>query len=80
MSTIVVYLGFNYYYLQFLLASACSEFLVENVSDDRLTASSILNVSFSADKARLGSTGWVPDPNIHTDPWIQVTVYYYVDG
>lgn len=53
-------------------ASACSEFLVENVSDDRLTASSILNVSFSADKARLGSTGWVPDPNIHTHPWIQV--------
>lgn len=51
--------------------------MVDTLSDDKFTASScfntIYNTGFTADKARLSSTGWSPD---HTDtiPWIQVFV------
>lgn len=48
----------------------CSEFLVENVSDDRLMVFSILNVLFFVDKVRFGSIGWVFDFNIYIDLWI----------
>ncbi|XP_052701549.1 uncharacterized protein LOC128178433 [Crassostrea angulata] len=52
-------------------ASTCKEDLVDAVTDDKLTASSIYNGDYSADKARLSSSGWSPDP-LEGDPWIQV--------
>lgn len=63
----------------FFLASACSKNLVENVTDDQLTASSFYKndddtKSYSAEKARLSSsTGW-STYHSETNPWIQVLV------
>lgn len=49
----------------------CNEYMVDTVTDDKLTASSIYNLNYPAAKARLSSTGWSPDKDEH-DPWIQV--------
>lgn len=60
----------------FFLASTCKEDLVDAVTDDKLTASSIYNGDYSADKARLSSSGWSPDPS-EGDPWIQVLLSHH---
>uniref|UniRef100_A0A8W8HL54 F5/8 type C domain-containing protein n=1 Tax=Magallana gigas TaxID=29159 RepID=A0A8W8HL54_MAGGI len=49
----------------------CNEYLVDTVTDDKLTASSIYDDNYLAAKARLSSTGWSPEKQEH-DPWIQV--------
>lgn len=60
----------------FFLASTCKEDLVDAVTDDKLTASSIYNGDYSANKARLSSSGWSPDPS-EGDPWIQVLLSHH---
>lgn len=45
--------------------------MVDTVTDDKLTASSIYNNDYPAAKARLSSTGWGPNAQ-EDDPWIQV--------
>lgn len=59
--------------ISFSLASTCNESLVDTVTDDKLTASSHVTISYSADKARMSSIGWIP--SIIDDSWIQVHVY-----
>lgn len=62
------------YKTKFLLVLACSDYMVDTVTDDKLTASSIYGGSYTADKAKLSSNGWSPDAS-KSDPWIQVIVY-----
>eukprot|EP00105_Crassostrea_gigas_P006901 XP_011420973.1 PREDICTED: discoidin, CUB and LCCL domain-containing protein 2 [Crassostrea gigas] len=50
---------------------ACSVYMVDRVTDDKLTASSIYGSSYTANKARLSSNGWSPDAS-KSNPWIQV--------
>lgn len=47
--------------------------MLDTVTDDKLTASSIYNsyYMYLAAKARLSRTGWSPDED-EDDPWIQV--------
>ncbi|XP_065944395.1 uncharacterized protein [Magallana gigas] len=49
----------------------CNEYMVDTVTDDKLTASSIYDDDYLPAKARLSSTGWSPDAQ-EDDPWIQV--------
>lgn len=60
--------------ISFFLASTCNESLVDTVTDDKLTASSSGGIFYSADKARMSSSGWSPYI-VYDDPWIQVHVY-----
>lgn len=60
--------------ISFFLASTCNESLVDTVTDDKLTASSKDSIFYSADKARMSSSGWIP-LKLNDDPWIQVHVY-----
>lgn len=45
--------------------------MLDTVTDDKLTASSIYDYDYLANKSRLSSTGWSPDAQ-EDDPWIQV--------
>lgn len=56
---------------QFVSVLACSVYMVDRVTDDKLTASSIYGSSYTANKARLSSNGWSPDAS-KSNPWIQV--------
>ncbi|XP_062595860.1 contactin-associated protein 1-like [Saccostrea cucullata] len=51
---------------------ACDSYLVKNVTDDKLTASSIYSYKYPALKARLSNAqGWSPLVS-QANPWIQV--------
>ncbi|XP_056020437.1 uncharacterized protein LOC130054498 [Ostrea edulis] len=50
----------------------CQSYLIENVTDDQLTASSNYGPRYTAIEARLSNTrGWSPNTG-QSDPWIQV--------